>query len=177
MELSAHRAPQVETFSEQDVHAERKSVHVNSKNIYLFFFILVAQKEGSVNLSRWVKNLCGCKGTFFLRDMQEKRKKNEPIFALWHFGGGKCRKCKAKRDENFYIGGIACRGMEEDERTGDVRRKGGVSYPPNLVDAKEETPNERKRGTKVPRTGRRRKTAWRGNAKRKGTGYNINTDY
>ena len=137
----------------------------------------LAQINGSVNLSRWVKNLCGCKGTFFLRDMQEKRKKNEPIFALWHFGGGKCRKCKAKRDENFYIGGIACRGMEEDERTGDVRRKGGVSYPPNLVDAKEETPNERKRGTKVPRTGRRRKTAWRGNAKRKGTGYNINTDY
>ena len=52
MELSAHRAPQVETFSEQDVHAERKSVHVNSKNIYLFFFILVAQKKGSVNLSK-----------------------------------------------------------------------------------------------------------------------------
>ena len=52
MELSAHRAPQVETFSERDVHAERKSVHVNSKNIYLFFFILVAQKKGSVKLSK-----------------------------------------------------------------------------------------------------------------------------
>ena len=81
MELSAHRAPQVETFSERDVHAERKSVHVNSKNIYLFFFILVAQKKGSVNLSRWVKNLCGCKGTAFLRDMQEKREKNPRVLA------------------------------------------------------------------------------------------------
>ena len=30
----------------------------------------MAQKKGSVNLSRWVKNLCGCKGTVFLRDMQ-----------------------------------------------------------------------------------------------------------
>ena len=40
--------------------------------------------------------------------------------------------------------GMACRGKEEDERTGDVR-KGGVSYPPNLADAKEDTPNERKR--------------------------------
>ena len=26
--------------------------------------------NGSVNLNRWVKNLCGCKGTVFLRDMQ-----------------------------------------------------------------------------------------------------------
>ena len=57
MELSVHRAPQVETFSEQDVHAERKSVHVNSKNIYLLFFILVAQKKGSVNMSQGQKHL------------------------------------------------------------------------------------------------------------------------
>ena len=41
------------------------------------------------------------------------------------------------------------------------KKKRGVSYPPYMADAKEETPNgrkrdgERKRGTKVPRTERR----------------------
>ncbi len=43
------------------------------------------------------------------------------------------------------------------------KKKRGVSYPPNLADAKKETPNgrkrdeERKHGTKVPRTERRKK--------------------
>ena len=49
---------------------------------------------------------------------------------------------------NSYTTGISCRAMDE-------RRICGVSYPPSLADAKEETPNGRRRGTNVPRRERR----------------------
>ena len=49
---------------------------------------------------------------------------------------------------NSYTTGISCRAMDE-------RRICGVSYPPSLADAKEETPNERRRGTNVPQRERR----------------------
>ena len=39
---------------------------------------------------------------------------------------------------NFYTSSMTCRAM--DER----RRKRGVSYPPYMADAKEETPRQRK---------------------------------
>ena len=39
---------------------------------------------------------------------------------------------------NFYTSGIPCRTMD------DGRRKRGVSYPPYMADAKEETPRQRK---------------------------------
>lgn len=51
--------------------------------------------------------------------------------ALWR---GKVQKVQGKKrsilSANFYIGGMACRGMD------DVRRKGGVSYPASLADRK-----------------------------------------
>ena len=41
-------------------------------------------------------------------------------------------------DDLYKINGIPCRAMD------DGRRKRGVSYPPYMADAKEETPRQRK---------------------------------